>query len=177
MGLKRLFGHRGRKYPIIRDSSGKTGRQRCFELFEDQVPGDEIARVVGVKASTVATYYKQWKKYGNLDPQVAYLKELLKKDSTVRDQTLDIWANSFKVPREELETIVHQPNGIKRMLTRKIYFPAQKEADMKRFIALQLALLLTDHLLTSGGDFEEVYQSLKQLLQRNRLLKEGRNHS
>jgi hypothetical protein len=74
MRFKRLLGHRGRKYPIKRDSTGKTGRQRCFELFEDHVPAEEIVRVVGVTASTVATYYKQWKKQGNLDPQVAYLK-------------------------------------------------------------------------------------------------------
>jgi hypothetical protein len=40
MGFKRLLGHRGRRYPITRDSRGKSARKRCFELFEDQVPSE-----------------------------------------------------------------------------------------------------------------------------------------
>jgi hypothetical protein len=166
--LKGLSRHKARRHPIKRDSRGRSARERCFKLFENEVPPDEIADSVGVPIGTVKRYHHQWKNVRNLDKRVRFLKELFKTDSVVKEQTIDLWAKAFMVPKEELEAIIHQPNGIKHILTRRFYFTASKEADYKRFIALELALVISDHLIERGGRFDGVYQSLKQLLEKEK---------
>lgn len=49
----------------------------------------------------------------------------------------------------------------------KIYLPAHADVDHKRHMALELALLISDHLMKHGGKFEDVYFALKRYLQEN----------
>ena len=66
-----------RKYPIIRDEIGKSARQRCFEMFEDQVSFKEIAAVTGAKLDTVYRYHRQWSKNPKIETTIKYFKKQL----------------------------------------------------------------------------------------------------
>ena len=59
----RLFRKRkSRKYPIKWDERGRSARSRCFEMFAEKIPLEEIAQTVGGKIKTVQRYHRQWKK-------------------------------------------------------------------------------------------------------------------
>jgi hypothetical protein len=52
-------------------------------------------------------------------------------------------------------------------MTGKYYFPAHADADHKRSVVLELALLISDHLIKNGGKFGDVYFALKRYLWEN----------
>jgi hypothetical protein len=67
---------KGRKYPIKRDIIGKSARQKCFRLFEDEIPSKLVAEWEDVPIKTVYKYHQQWQKYPHIQKQLAYLKPL-----------------------------------------------------------------------------------------------------
>ena len=50
-----------RKYPIIRDETGKSARQRCFEMFEEQAPFEEIAASTGASLTDLNGFFSNMK--------------------------------------------------------------------------------------------------------------------
>jgi hypothetical protein len=166
MALFRVFRKRKRKYPLKLDEWGKSARQRCFEMFQDGRPAVEIAEKVGVPIGTVRKYHQQWKKNPNLDQQQAYLKELIKDGAPDRDRNLELIAKTAGVKREEIEAILSQPHGLRRMMTGKFYFPGNAEADHKRYVAFELAMFISNHLI-STGKFEDVSRAFELLIKQS----------
>ena len=154
--LRRFRWKKGRRYPVKRDEEGKSARTRCFEMFEDDVPAPEVAKAVGVKIETVYKYHQQWKTKPKLEQQHAYFKRLLRKTAPDRERTIELIARTCGIDREELEAILQKPHGLRSMMTGKLYFPTQAEADHKRYVALELALFISDHLTKNGGKLEDV---------------------
>jgi hypothetical protein len=172
MNLTKVFGRKkGRRYPVKRDEAGKSARQRCFEMFEDRLPAPEIAEATGVTIGTVNKYHQQWKKQPELEKQHAYFRELLKKKAPAHERNIDLVARLCGVPREELETMLQKPHGLKRMMMGKFYRPVQAEADHKRHRALEMAMLISDHLV-KGGKFEDVYYAFAHLMKENQRRRE-----
>jgi hypothetical protein len=56
-------------------------------------------------------------------------------------------------------------------MTGKFYFPAHTDADHKRHVAFELALLISNHLI-KGGKFEDVYFALQHFMQENKKYRE-----
>ena len=95
MAIFKGFGRKKRrKYPIKLDEKGKSARSRCFEMFRDNTPSSEIAKIVGVKVETVRRYHQQWKKNPNFEGQHAYFKELLKRTAPDRERTIELCARA-----------------------------------------------------------------------------------
>jgi hypothetical protein len=154
-----------RKYPVKLDEKGRSARSRCFEMFRDNTPLSEIAKIVGVKIETVRRYHQQWKKNPNFEGQHAYFKELLKRTAPHRERTIELCARACRITKEETETVLSQPHGLRRLMSGMFYFPAHADADHKRYVALELVLLISDHLIKRGGDFEDVYFAFQRWLQ------------
>jgi len=154
-----------RKYPIKVDERGKSARRRCFEMFVDKTPFSEIAQIVGVKIETVRRYHQQWKKNPNFEQQHAYFKELLKRTAPDRERTIELCARACRITKEQTETILSQPHGLRRLMSGMFYFPGQADADHKRYVALELVLLISDYLIKRGGNFEDVYFAFQRWLQ------------
>jgi hypothetical protein len=172
MAILGRFGRKkGRRYPVKRDEAGKSARQRCFEMFEDRLPAPEIVKATGVTIGTVNKYHQQWKKQPELEKQHAYFRELLKKKAPAHERNIDLVARLCGVQREELETMLLKPHGLKRMMMGKFYFPVQAEADHKRHRALEMAMLISDHLV-KGGKFEDVYYAFAHLMKENQRRRE-----
>jgi hypothetical protein len=169
MKFKRLFRvKKSRKYPIRRDSEGLSLRARCFELFEQGKRPVMVAEELKMKEHSVCRYFRDWKRLGpNFERKYAYVQSLFKKTVLDRDNNVELFAVACGIPKDQLETILSQPHGLRRLMTGKVYFPASAEADYKRHIALKLGLLISDHLTKNGGKLEDVYFALKHYLQEN----------
>ena len=166
MRLSGMFHFRkSRKYPIKRDKEGRSLRARCFEGFEGGSRPTEVAQELGMKEATVFRYFLDWRRRGpDFDKQYAFVKKLLKKGAAAREQNVETFSKMLGIEKEEFETILSQPHGLRRFLTGKLYFPINKDVDQKLHITLKLAVLFSDHLITDGGSFEDVYDGLKRYL-------------
>ncbi len=167
MKLTRVFRRKRRKYPIKVDGRGKSARSRSFEMFSDKIPLSEISEDVGVKIETIRRYHQQWKKDPDLGHRYAYVQSLLKKTAADRDKNIELFARVWGIKKERLETILAQPHGLKRLMTGKYYFSTHANADNILHIALELALLVSDHLIKHKGKFEDIYFALKRYLWEN----------
>jgi CRP-like cAMP-binding protein len=177
MLIEKFFrGKKTRKYPIKRDARGKSARRQCFELFADYTAEDivleDIAKTAGVTIETVATYYRQWKKEPTLEKQLAFAKQLFDKNAPDRDKNLELFAKLLRIPREQLETILHQPHGLRRIMTRKFYFPLQAADDHRRYVILELAMWLTNYIYKHGGNLEDVKYAFEHWMGENRQYRE-----
>jgi hypothetical protein len=173
MATFKIFGRKKRrKYPVKVDEQGRSARNRCFEMFAEKVPLDEIAKKVGVKVDTVRRYHQQWKKDPGLERRYAYVYSLFKKTAPDRDKNIELFARVWGIEKERLETILSQPHGLRRLMTGKFYFPAHAYADHKRHVILELALLISDHIIKHSGEFVDFYLALKRYMQENMKFRE-----
>jgi hypothetical protein len=164
MVLSRLFRTRKsrRRYPVKRDEKGRSARSRCFEMFADDIPPPEIAMALGVKVDTVRRYRLQWQLDPDLEGRLKYGKSLFAQMNPHRDRNLELYATAWGITRDQLETILSQPHGWRRLVTGKIYAPAHAAADHKRYMALEMAVLIADHLTKHGGNFEDVFSAFQR---------------
>jgi hypothetical protein len=178
MKIFKGFGRKkGRKYPVKRDGNGKSARQRCFGMFKEKVPLQDIAKVVGVDISTVYKYYQQWKKNPEFVHDLSYYKFILDKSAPDRERSIEVTAGLLGMTKEEVETILHQPYGLRRLLSGKMYFPVQADAAHKRYIALKLAVLISDHLLKKDGKLDDVYFAFRRWMKEYQGYREERDES
>jgi len=169
MKLKRLFRvKKSRKYPIKRDKESLSLRARCFELFEQGNRPVAVAEEVKMEETTVYRYFRDWKRLGpNFERKYAYVQSLFKKTAPDRDENIELFAKAWGIPKEQIETILAQPHGLRRLMTGKFYFSAHANADHILHIALELALLVSDHLIKHKGKFDDIYLGLKRYLWEN----------
>ncbi|MFC2038367.1 hypothetical protein ACFLUG_01155 [Chloroflexota bacterium] len=169
MNLRKLFGiGRSRKFPIQYDDNGQSLRTRCFQRFDEGGRPVEVARELEMKVKTAERYFQDWKAIGpNFEERHSFVKELFKKDNPDRDSNLEMYASVWGIKKEELETILAQPNGLKRLMTGKFYLPGHANADYKRHVALEVALLISDHLIKNGGKFADVLYAFERLMKEN----------
>jgi hypothetical protein len=161
-----------RKYPIIRDEKGKSARKRCFEMFEEQVPLDEIAAATGAKLDTVYRYHRQWLKNPGIETTIKYFKKLLNPLAPNRERQIELIAKVLGFSKEQVETTLHQSHGLRRLFSGKIYFPKQAEADHKCYVAMEIANLISDHLLKNGGKLEDVKYAFDRWMKENQINRE-----
>ena len=165
MILKRIFrGKEPRKYPIKRNSSGKSLRERCFRLFDEGMRPVEVARELGMKEATAKRYFQQWKQLGpDFDKHYAFAKGLFERSAPDRERNIELFARAWGITKEGLESVLSQPHGLRRLMSGKLHFPGQ--ANAKRHIALEVAIVISDHLIKNGGKTEDVLFAFNRLMQ------------
>jgi hypothetical protein len=158
-----------RKYPITRDKDGKSLRTRCFELFEEGQRPAEVAGDLNARETTVFRYFRDWQHRGpKFDVQYAYARELFKKTNSEREENIKRFAGLCGIEKDQLEDILSQPYGLRRFMTRKFHFPVEEEADNKRSLALELAVVISNHLVNEKGKFSDVYVAIKSWMLQNK---------
>jgi|GEM_PF-1207531 len=169
MKLKSIFHiKKSRKYPIKRDNEGLSLRARCFELFEQGKRPVAVAGELGMEESNSFRYFRDWKRLGpNFERKCAYVKGLFNKMAPDRDQNIELFARAWGIEKEQLESVLSQPRGLRRLLMGKFHFPAHPDADHKRYVILELALLISDHIIKRSGKFVDFYHALKRYMQEN----------
>ena len=172
MNLRRLLGlKKGRRYPIKRDWFGKSLRQRCFEAFDEGKRPVEVIKELRAKESTIFTYFRQWKHVGpHIDKQLVFFKGLLAEGSPDRERWMTFFAETTGTTVEELQAILSTPHGLRRILTRTIQLPVHKDIANKRVMSLDIAIVISDHIVIHGGTYEDVLNTV------NLLLKQSQKH-
>jgi hypothetical protein len=135
-------------------------------MFPEKIPLDEIAKTVGIKINTVRRYHLQWKQDPGFERLYVYVQNLFNKKSPDREKNLELFASAWGITKEDLETILSQPHGLRRLMTGKIYMPGHEIIDHKRAKAFELALLITDHLIKDDGNFNDIYLAMKQYMRK-----------
>jgi hypothetical protein len=169
MKLRRLFHiKKSRKYPIKRDKEGLSLRARSFELFDQGKRPFEVADELKIPIPTACRYYRDWKKLGpNFKQLYDHVKSFFKKTAPDREKNMELFARIWGISREQLEAILVQPHGLRRLLTGKLYLPGHADVDYKKYVALELALLFSDHWTKNSGKFEDVFFAFKRYMQEN----------
>jgi hypothetical protein len=166
MKLRKLFHvSKHRKYPIKRDEEGQSLRSRSFRLFELGKRPVEATEELKMEKATAFRYFQQWKRIGpNFERRYTYVRGLFDKKNPDRDKNIEIYSGSLKIKKEELEKILSTPHGLQRLMTKKLYLQAYADADHKRHVMLELALLMSDFLIKEGGKLEDIYLALKHYM-------------
>jgi len=166
---------KGREHPIKRDESGKSARRRCFEMFEDGYGLPEVIAAVNVRRTTVYKYHQQWLKDPHFENQIAYMKSLLDKDNPHRQETITQFAILMGVKDEQIEEILQQPYGLRRLLTNKFSFPAQRDQHFKRSMSLALGMFFDDLLTQNNMRFEDFSFAFEKWSKESQLIRAEEN--
>jgi hypothetical protein len=170
--LKVFKRNKRRKYPIIRDEKGKSARQKCFEMFKEQVPFMEIAVATGAKLDTVYRYHRQWSKNPEIENYIKYFKKQLNPMAPDREREIEIFAQVLGISKEQVEITLHQPHGLRRLFSGKIYTPKHAEAAHKCYVAMEIANLISNHLLMNGGKLEDIKYAFEHWMKENQIDRE-----
>jgi hypothetical protein len=111
----------------------------------------------------------------NFEQQYAFVKELFKKDAPHRDNNIELFSKTLGIEKDEFEAILSRPHGLHRFLTGKSYFPINTDVDHKLHIALELAVLFSNHLINNGGNFEDAYYAIGRYMQETKEYREDVN--
>ena len=166
---------KGREHPIKRDESGKSARRRCFEMFEDGYGLPEVIAAVNVRRTTVYKYHQQWLKDPHFENQIAYMKSLLDKDNPHRQETITQFAILMGVKDEQIEEILRQPYGLRRLLTNKFSFPAQRDQHFKRSMSLALGMFFDDLLTQNNMRFDDFSFAFEKWSKESQLIRAEEN--
>jgi hypothetical protein len=137
--LKGFRRTKRRKYPVVMDEKGRSARSRCFEMFPDGTPLEQIAKYVGVKIETVTKYHRQWKEDPDFEGRHAYFKRVLKNPGPERARMIELGARACKVSIDQFEDILSQPHGLRRLMKGRIRLPGHVDADHKLYVVLEVA--------------------------------------
>lgn len=174
MRLSNLFSKkRSRKYPIRRDPAGLSLRARCFAQFREGKRPATLSLELDIKKETAFRYFRDFQqKDPNFERFLELVRSYFKKDNPERDSNLELFAGTWGIKKEELETILSQPYGLRRLLGRKIYMPVHAREDHILSKSLELALYFSDFIIKDGGKFEDIYQGLTFLFKMSQELRE-----
>ena len=114
--FRRRYLHRGRKYPIKRDESGKSARRRAFERFEKGLGPAEVAPLVDVSKETARRYYQDWKKLPRKTRErYRVVHTLLKKNPEFSQRILKTASDMLDLPVGEVRRLIQRPWGLKQV--------------------------------------------------------------
>jgi hypothetical protein len=134
-------------------------------LFDEKKRPVDVAKELGMKNSTAFRYFQQWKKVGpNFEREYNFFKEALKTPSPGQDRLLELTARTCGISKEELESLLTQPHGLKQLLTGKFPVPANEERYHKLQVALELGLCISNHLVEERGKYEDVLYAFDRFM-------------
>ena len=151
---------KGRKYPIRRDETGRTARQRAFELFGLGYTIDKAAVEVGISRETARRYRYDWAKRGKgWETRYYAIKKLMKRNPEISERTVDRLAQALGMTKEEVIRKLQQPWGLKRALLGR--WPNRYLEGVRRGVEARLSAALDMVALAQmGGTPAEELMSL-----------------
>jgi hypothetical protein len=106
-----------RKYPIRRDSEGRSLRQQAFELFDEKFRPSQIYKqqLLPAKLKTLLRYYEDWKRKGD---HVSYrvTSRVMKENPDFTQQMITALSEKLGMPVDEVIKRMQKPWGLKQAL-------------------------------------------------------------
>ena len=145
---------RSRKYPIIRDEDGQSSRQQAFQLFNEGYRPMQIfhMHILPVPRNTLLRYYEDWKKQ-NHKISDAQFKRYLKASPELSQEYVNMLAEYFGVPEEEIIVRMQKPWGISSLskgeLPDRRLFRIQSKVERRLELALRF-IYLGEHVFKNN---------------------------
>lgn len=158
---------KSRKYPIQRDESGRSLRQRAFAAFDGGKRPAEVSPLLDAKRNTIQRYFADWKKlprYFNFQYKIQ--RAIIKNDTGLSDQFVEALGDYLGMSREEVVSRLHKPWGVKRALMGKWPNFKRDRVDSEAEIRLQAALTLIHFAEKAGMTPQEILQEIQGFLKR-----------
>jgi hypothetical protein len=79
------------------------------------------------------------------------------------------------VKDEQIEEILRQPYGLRRLMTNKFSFPAQRDLHFKRSMSLTLGMFFSDLLIKNNMRFEDFSFAFEEWVKESQLIRAEEN--
>ena len=170
------FNRDNRRYPIRRDESGKSLRQRCFVLFKQGKSAKEAAVIMHMKLATARRYYSQWNECPPaLQETYRFVKQDLKKKGDLSPRIIGMISKALGIPEWEAIKMVSRPYGLKQLIMGDLIRQRKKMSYRTQEQRLEAALSLVILYEQLGVPMEWITREVKQLMQRARKYIETRS--
>jgi hypothetical protein len=104
----KLFG--GRKYPVKKES-GRSARQRAFELFGEGQRPAQICKVVPISLRTACRYFQDYKKIHTRVPY-ATIRKWMRQSPEFSEKVIVMLADGLEMSQDEVVTRMQKPWGL-----------------------------------------------------------------
>ena len=171
--LHRAGIKKSRDYPIQRDESGRSLRQRALAAFDEGKRPAEVSRLLNAKRNTIQRYFADWNKlprYFNSHYKIQ--RTIIRNDTEFSDRFVKTLGDYLGMSREEVVSRLHKPWGVKRALLGK--WPSfkrdkvQSQAEIRLQAALRLIYFSERAGMTPQEILQEIQGFLKKALDKNR---------
>jgi len=162
---RNIFRKKRRKYPIKRDNSGRSARERAFELFDKEMMPAEIKDELAISVKTARRYYADWKKQGeNRKYRDKAFKSHLKECPEFREALVKAFSQHLGLSEKEVDLLLDKPWGQAQIemggWAMKIKHRYQDLIKLHLIGALRLIFLYE----YSGMKIKDILQALLELL-------------
>ncbi len=112
----RVLWFKRRDYPIKRDENGRSLRQQVFELFSEGYRPAQICKgnLVAASMKTLLRYFGDWKKKKHRSSR-SILRKIMKNNPEFTEKYVQMMADHFEVPAEEIVVRIEKPWGIEQL--------------------------------------------------------------
>ena len=156
-----------RQYPIQRDLTGQSLRQRCFYLFRQGKKAREVAVILRMKLTTTHRYYSQWNGCPPaLEETYKFIKQDLKKKGELSPRVISMIGTALGIPEWEVFNMISRPHGLKQLIKGEFVLQRKKLSYNTQEQRLEAALNLVILYEHYGIPMEWIYREVKKLMQR-----------
>ena len=161
------FNRDGRRYPIQRDESGRSLRQRRFALFKQGKSAKETAVILRMKLDTARRYYSQWNGCPPSQTETyRLLKQDLKKKGELSRNVVNMIGKFLGIPEWEVISMLSRPYGLKQLIMGELIRQRKKKSYHTQEQRLEAALNLVVLHERLGIPMEWITREVKKLMQR-----------
>ncbi len=139
----RILWFKRRDYPIKRDNNGRSLRQQAFELFSEGYRPAQIFKgnLVAASMKTLLRYFEDWKKKKHRSSR-STLRKIMKNNPEFTEKYVQMLADYFEVPAEEIVVRIEKPWGIEHLTRGELPDNKLLRLQSEKEVRLEAALRL-----------------------------------
>ena len=135
--------HKSRDYPIKRDEYGRSLRHQAFEFFSEGYRPSQIFKenLIAASMKTLLRYFEDWKKQKHRCSR-STLKKYMRENPQFTEKYVQMLADYFKVPPEDIIVRIQKPWGIEQLTRGELPDNKLARLQSEKEIRLDAALRL-----------------------------------
>jgi len=171
----RILWFKRRDYPIKRDEYGRSARRQAFDLFTEGYRPSQISKedLVPVSVKTLFRYFEDWKKQKHRASR-SLLRNLMKNNPEFTEKYVQMLADYFEVPPEDIMVRMQKPWGIEQLTRGELpdnrIVRLQSEKEIRLESALRLIYLAEQIFHNSPGQVKQLIWDIITLSNNTRLV-------
>lgn len=140
-----------RKYPIKRDPSGRSARQRAFALFTEGKRPAQVCKMLPMSFRTACRYFQDYRQLNHLISYPA-MRRWMREHPEFSERVIDVLAKNLQIPLEQVMARVGRPWGLLELMKGRWTSSEVKEHRTQMEERLEAALLIIQFADKFGGN-------------------------